>query len=78
MYINKSDLEFLISLENFIGERFGHPEDPNVDYVIRLINLNERLLEQREKTNKYVREHYREKRKENPHYGRKWNGKLWC
>lgn len=65
MHISVSDLEFLIHLENRLGCFENWSED-----VTRLWKLNEKLIKQRDKTNKRTREYVAEQRKTNEFYGR--------
>lgn len=66
MYISVDDLDFLIELENELGDSEGWSER-----VGKLWSLNEKLLAQREQTNAKVRQTVAERRKDNPNYARK-------
>ena len=66
MYISNKDLEFLIELENELG-----CDESWSDRVSKLWTLNQKLIEQKEKSNKKVRETVAEKRKTNKNYARK-------
>lgn len=66
MYISNKDLEFLIELENELGCDENWSERVN-----KLWELNQKLIEQREKNNKKVRGAVAEKRKTNKNYARK-------
>lgn len=65
MYLNNADLEFLIKLENKLGNSENWSED-----VIGLWTLIEKLKEQKEKDNKKTWDKIQEKRKTDPDYGR--------
>ena len=65
MYIKNKDLDFLIELENKLGNTEGWSED-----TFKLWSLIDRLLKEREKTNKRTLNIITEKRKTNPNYGR--------
>lgn len=65
VYISNSDLDFLIYLEN----KLGCTEDWSED-VCNLWLLNQKLLKQRELTNKKTREYIAARRKINKNYAR--------
>ena len=65
MFIKKKDLLFLIELENKLGKADGWSDD-----VIKLWELNERLLKQRERDNEKARLFVAERRKDDPNYAR--------
>lgn len=65
MYINNKDLEFLIQLENELGEKENWSSR-----VEQLWRLNEKLINQRETNNKKTRESIAEKRKTDKNYAR--------
>ena len=65
MYIKNKDLDFLIELENKLGNTEGWSED-----TFKLWSLIDRLLKERENTNKRTLNIITEKRKTNPNYGR--------
>jgi hypothetical protein len=65
MYIGKRDLEFLIHLENRLGEFENWSDD-----VKQLWELNERLINERERLNSKTREIIAERRRHDVNYGR--------
>lgn len=69
MYISNKDLEFLVKLENELGCSENWSER-----VKELWALNQKLIEQRDKTNKKVRESIAAKRKIDKNYARKKKG----
>ena len=77
MNIKKSDLEFLIELENYFGHNYTK-DDEEYDFCLRLINLNERLIQQRIKTNEKTKRVIAERRKDNKNYARSNKGKHYC
>ena len=71
MYINNDDLDFLISLENKLGEKENWSDE-----VMTLWLLNERLIKQRDKNRDKTRKIISEKRKIDKNYARsKYNKK---
>ena len=65
MHISIDDLNFLITLENKLGKEQNWSED-----VIRLWELNDKLLRQREKDNERIRKVIAERRKTDKNYAR--------
>lgn len=66
MYIKNDDLDFLIHLENKLGQLENWSED-----TTKLWELVDRLIAQRKSQNEYTRNHIAEKRKIDKNYGRK-------
>ena len=64
MYIKNNDLKLLQEIEIELWNK-------NSDLYIHLYNLNERLLKQKDKTNKNNYERIKNKRKINKNYARK-------
>lgn len=65
MYINNKDLDFLIELENELGQAENWS-----NRVKKLWELNAKLIKQREEGNKKTRESIAEKRKTDKNYAR--------
>ena len=65
MYINNKDLDFLIELENELGQAENWS-----NRVKKLWELNTQLIKQREEGNKKARESIAEKRKTDKNYAR--------
>ncbi len=64
MYINKADLDTLIELEQMLFKR------NMVKWFRKLYEINDRLIQDRNKTNQKVRTIIAEKRKTNKNYAR--------
>ena len=69
MHISIDDLNFLIELENKMGKEQNWSKD-----VIRLWELNDKLLRQREKGNEKTRNAIAERRKMDKNYARSKKG----
>ena len=69
MTITNKDLELLIELEDIVHEYSMEHYDCACDLLDSLLNLNERLILQREKNRKNVLKRITEKRKVNKEYG---------
>lgn len=64
MYINKADLDTLIELEQMLFKQ------DMVEWFRKLYEINERLIQNRNKTNEKIRTKVAEKRKLNKNYAR--------
>lgn len=64
-YIKASEIEKLIEVENYLGEKESWSEN-----TCKLWDVIETLLNRQNKVNKKAKEYMRGKRKENPQYGR--------
>lgn len=69
MFLKKEDLQVLLDIEVFLWN------NGNTDLYFKLYNLNERLIQQRDKTNKKSYERIKEKRKIDKNYARKKESK---
>lgn len=65
MYISVEDLKFLIQLENKLGEKESWSKD-----VMRLWELNEKLIRQRGAANEKIRKAIAARRKIDKNYAR--------
>lgn len=74
MYINKDDLNLLIEVENYMGNTIKDKDDPKYDYVLRLMALNEKLIQQRLRDNEKIRKVVAERRKIDKDYARSKKG----
>lgn len=64
-YIKIDEIDRLIEVENYLGEKENWSEN-----TYKIWSVIEKLLERSSKTNVRAKEYMREKRKENPQYGR--------
>lgn len=64
-YIKVEEINKLIEVENYLGEKENWSEN-----TYKIWSVIEAVLERGNKTNKRAKEYMREKRKENPQYGR--------
>lgn len=64
MFLKKDDFQLLLDIEMFLWN------NGNNDLYIKLYNLNEKLIQQRDKANKKSYERIKEKRKINKNYAR--------
>ena len=68
MTIKNKDLELLIELEDIVHNYSQEHFDNCCDILNDLLNLNERLINQRDKNRKQTAKYIAEKRKTNPEY----------
>ena len=64
-YIKVSEIQKLIEVENYLGEKENWSEN-----TYKLWSVVDELLNRQNKTNKKAKEYIRTKRKENTQYGR--------
>ena len=64
-YIKVSEIQKLIEVENYLGEKENWSEN-----TYKLWSVVEELLNRQNKTNEKAKEYMRVKRKDNPKYGR--------
>lgn len=64
MFLKKDDLQLLLDIENFLWN------NGTTDLYVKLYNLNEKLIQQRDKANKKSYARIKEKRKTNKNYAR--------
>lgn len=77
MNIKKCDLLFLIELENYFGHNYTK-DDAEYDFCLKLIELNERLIQQKNKANEKTKKIVAERRKDNKNYARSNKGTHYC
>lgn len=69
MTITNKDLDLLIELEDIVHNYSQEHFDCACDLLVDLLNLNERLIHQRNVNRKKTAKYIAEKRKTNPEYG---------
>lgn len=65
-YIKEEEIETLIEIENYLGEKENWSEN-----TMKIWSVVENLLKRRNKTNEQAKNNMRKYRKENKNYGRK-------